>query len=312
MSNIHDPFALIADVRARITAIKDGGLTNATIARESGVSTSALSQFVNDTYNGNNTEVAAKLDKWLESRAARDAAPFSAPRFIETNTTRLIHNALVYAQASRRISIIYGNPGVGKSEALRAFAAGRPNCWLVTIRPSTSTLVECLTEIAEEIGLSDGPRRAGPLCRAIRRRMTGTNGLLIIDESDLLDYAVYEELRLLQEETGIGLVLCGNHQVYARLTGGNSRSVDFARLFSRIAKKVVIEKVKAADVDAIADAWQLTGDTERKLVHALAAKSGALRTVSTTLDLAAVLAQGAGESLSERHIRAAVKDLEGV
>ncbi|MFB9086111.1 AAA family ATPase [Erwinia tracheiphila] len=80
-------------------------------------------------------------------------------------------------------------------------------------------------------------RRAGQLGRAIRRKLRGTQGLLIIDEADHLDYPVLEELRILQEETGIGLALVGNHQVYARLTGGSSRSVDFARLFSRIAKK---------------------------------------------------------------------------
>ncbi|SQI35001.1 Predicted ATPase [Leminorella richardii] len=312
MSNQAD---IIETTRAAVMAIRDKeGITAAAIARDSEVSTAALSQFLRGTYTGNNTDVAVKLDKWLDSRAARQSvvAAVVAPRFIETETVSNIWRTLVYAQAQRRIAIIYGNPGVGKSAALREFAERNPNAWLITIKPSTASLVECLSEFADTLGLSDAPRRAGPLCRTIRRRIAGTNGLLIVDESDHLNYDVYEELRLLQEETGIGLALCGNHKVYSKLTGGNSRSVDFARLFSRIAKKIVIEGVLAGDVDAIADAWQLTGDKERRLIRQLAAKSGALRTVSTTLDLAAIIAQGTGEALSERHIRAAVKDLEGV
>ncbi|MBK5145097.1 AAA family ATPase [Budviciaceae bacterium BWR-B9] len=305
----------IEETRAAVATIRDNeGVTAATIARESEVSQAALSQFLRGSYTGSNAEVALKLEKWLESRAARQSvtAVVTAPRFIETETVSSIWRTLVYAQAAQRIAIIYGNPGVGKTAALREFSERNPNVWLITIKPSTSSLVECLSEFADTLGLSDAPRRAGPLCRTIRRRITGTKGLLIVDESDHLDYDVYEELRLLQEETGIGLALCGNHKVYSKLTGGNSRSVDYARLFSRISKKIVIEGVRTSDVDAIADAWQLNGRKERELIHKLAAKSGALRTVSTTLDLAAIIAQGADEALSERHIRAAVKDLEGV
>ena len=40
---------------------------------------------------------------------------------------------------------------------------------------------------------------------------------------------------------------------HAKLTGGSSRSVDFARLFSRIAKKVAILKTKRDDINAIAE-----------------------------------------------------------
>lgn len=148
--------------------------------------------------------------------------------------------------------------------------------------------------------------------RAIRRKLRGTNGLIIIDEADHLEYPVLEELRILQEETAVGLTLVGNHQVYSKLTGGNSRNMDFARLFSRIAKKVSILKTKKADVDAIADAWGLFDKAERELIQVLSEKPGALRTISHTLRLASMFATGSNERLGEKHIRDAVKDLEGI
>ena len=300
-----------ADTRSAIRAIVDGsGIKYSVIARETGLSTTALSQFMNENYRGDNDSVSGKLTVWLDNRHRKTNEMPQAPDFVQTRTVRQIWSALQYAQLAQCISVIYGSPGVGKSKALQQFALERPNVWLITVSPSRSSLSECLYELALELGASDAPRRAGQLGRVIRRKLRGTSGLLIIDEADHLDYPVLEELRILQEETGIGLALVGNHQVYSKLTGGNSRNVDFARLFSRIAKKVAILKTKKDDVKAISDAWGL-GDKERDLVAQLAERPGALRTVSHTLRLAAMFAVGGNESLSEKHIRAAVADLEG-
>lgn len=300
-----------ADTRAAIRTIVDNdGVTYSAIAREIGLSATALSQFMNENYRGDNDSVSGKLVVWLENRTRKTNEMPQAPDFVETRTVKQIWSALQYAQLAQCISVIYGSPGVGKSKALQQFVRERPNVWLITVSPSRSSLSECLYELALELGVGDAPRRAGQLGRVIRRKLRGTSGLLIIDEADHLDYPVLEELRILQEETGIGLALVGNNQVYSKLTGGNSRNVDFARLFSRIAKKVAILKTKKDDVKAISAAWGL-GDRERDLVTQLAERPGALRTVSHTLRLAAMFATGANESLSEKHIRAAVKDLEG-
>lgn len=303
----------IADVRAKVrTIVESSDVTYAAVAREAGISTSVISQFIKGEYRGDNNGVAAKISVWLDNRNRRTNDMPVAPDFIPTRTVKQIWDALQYAQLAQCITVIYGNSGVGKTRALQQFAADRPNVWLITVSPSRSSLSECLYELALELGIGDAPRRSGQLGRAIRRKLRGTNGVVLVDEADHLDYSVLEELRILQEETGVGLALIGNHQVYGKLTGGNSRNMDFARLFSRIAKKVSILKTKKADVEAIADAWGLNGKAERDLIHALADKPGALRTISHTLRLASMFARGSNEAMSEKHIRAAVKDLEGV
>lgn len=303
----------INSVRAEIrNAVENSDVTYAAVAREIGVSSGQLSQFINGGYRGDNHSLANKLTVWLDNRSRRTNEMPIAPDFIATRTVKQIWNALQYAQLAQCITVIYGNSGVGKTRALQQFAAERPNVWLITVSPSRSSLSECLYELALELGIGDAPRRSGQLGRAIRRKLRGTNGIVLIDEADHLDYSVLEELRILQEETGVGLALIGNHQVYGKLTGGNSRNMDFARLFSRIAKKVSILKTKKADVDAIADAWGLNKNAERELIHALSERPGALRTISHTLRLAAMFAHGKKEMLSEKHIRDAIKDLEGI
>ncbi|HEI9785221.1 TPA: AAA family ATPase [Serratia marcescens] len=302
----------IADVRTKVrTIVESSDVTYAAVAREAGISTSVISQFVKGEYRGDNNGVAGKISVWLDNRNRRANDMPVAPDFIPTRTVKQIWDALQYAQLAQCITVIYGNSGVGKTRALQQFAADRPNVWLITVSPSRSSLSECLYELALELGIGDAPRRSGQLGRAIRRKLRGTNGVVLVDEADHLDYSVLEELRILQEETGVGLALIGNHQVYGKLTGGSSRNMDFARLFSRIAKKVSILKTKKADVEAIADAWGLNGKAERELIHALADKPGALRTISHTLRLASMFARGSNEVMTERHIRAAVKDLEG-
>ncbi|WP_333986822.1 AAA family ATPase [Providencia huaxiensis] len=300
------------DTRAALRSIVDNdGMTYTAISREAGLSSTAVSHFMNEKYKGDNDDVNTKLNLWLENRTRRATEMPQAPDFIETKTSRQIDSALQYAQLAQCITVIYGVPGVGKTKSLQHFVQKRPNVWLITISPSRASLSECLYELALELGIGDAPRRAGQLGRAVRRKLRGTNGLLIIDEADHLGYPVLEELRILQEDTGIGLTLVGNHQVYSKLTGGNSRDMDFARLFSRIAKKVSILKPKTEDVKAIAAAWHL-GQSERALVFELAKKPGALRVISHTLRLASMFAAGANEVLNEKHIRKAVKDLEGV
>ncbi|ENF3331205.1 AAA family ATPase, partial [Escherichia coli] len=278
------------------------------IALESGLSTGTISSFINDKYNGDNERVSQMLQRWLEKYHAVAELP-EPPRFVETQTVKQIWTSMRFASLTESIAVVCGNPGVGKTEAAREYRRTNNNVWMITITPSCASVLECLTELAFELGMNDAPRRKGPLSRALRRRLEGTQGLVIIDEADHLGAEVLEELRLLQESTRIGLVLMGNHRVYSNMTGGN-RTVEFARLFSRIAKRTAINKTKKADVKAIADAWQINGENELELLQQIAQKPGALRILNHSLRLAAMTAHGKGERVNEDYLRQAFRELD--
>ena len=53
------------------------------------------------------------------------------------------------------------------------------------------------------------------------------------------------------------------------------------------------------------DAWKVTDSDEVKLLTAIALKPGALRRMTKCLQLASMLAAGAGEARSIKHIEAA-------
>ncbi|WP_028132626.1 AAA family ATPase [Escherichia coli] len=299
----------ISDIRAGLrTLVENEETTFKQIALESGLSTGTISSFINDKYNGDNERVSQMLQRWLEKYHVVAELP-EPPRFVETQTVKQIWTSMRFASLTESIAVVCGNPGVGKTEAAREYRRTNNNVWMITITPSCASVLECLTELAFELGMNDAPRRKGPLSRALRRRLEGTQGLVIIDEADHLGAEVLEELRLLQESTRIGLVLMGNHRVYSNMTGGN-RTVEFARLFSRIAKRTAINKTKKADVKAIADAWQINGEKELELLQQIAQKPGALRILNHSLRLAAMTAHGKGERVNEDYLRQAFRELD--
>ncbi|MEK2035259.1 AAA family ATPase [Vibrio parahaemolyticus] len=296
------------DVLMRVRALTESKVVSASqIAKEISVSPATLSQILNGSYKADPAKMIQKLERWLNYREEKNAKPSVNPGFVMTQTAQLITNDLTYAQVTESIVVIFGASGVGKSETLREYQKNNNNVWMITASPSRSSLTECLYELALELGLDDAPRRKGMLARVIRNRLIGSEGLVIIDEADHLDYPTLEELRILQEETGIGMVLVGNNKVYTQLTGGR-RNEDFARLFSRIAKKRGIHKTKQADVRAIADAWNVNGATERNLMQQISERPGGLRILSKTLKLATMFANG--QSISEQVLRKAFAELE--
>ncbi len=289
--------------------LDDGTINQTQLAKEIGKSGAVVSQYLNGTYTGRVADVTEQLSKWLQMRNARKSQVV-APSFVETHTAKQIINALSYAHAAELISVVFGASGVGKTTTCRQYISNNNNCWMITASPAVSGIGECLYEIALELGMDDAPKRKGSLSRAIKRRLIGTGGLLIVDEADHLDYPSLEALRILQEQTGIGMVLVGNNRVYSQLTGGR-RNEDFARLFSRVSKKVGIHKAKQNDVNAIANAWGISNQAAIKLLQMIAEKPGALRLLNQVLRLASIMANGAGKAIDESLIKAAFRDLEG-
>lgn len=290
-----------AEIRAAIRELIDNKIiTGAALARESGQSTAAISQYLNEKYKGDNDAVAASLQTWLKARdAAQNTLPV-IPDYVVTPTSEKVTAALTYAQLTHTIALIYGNPGVGKTQAIKQYARNGNNVFYITASKSRSNELETMYELALAMGIVDAPYQRGALSRLLRLRLRDTNALIIIDESDWLNYDAIEELRILQEECDIGLAFAGNHKVYDRLTGG-SRSVDFARLFSRVAKKVVINGVLAGDVEVFCKAWNVTGKDERTLLKHIAKRPGALRSLSHILPLASIYADGTAPNCENIH-----------
>lgn len=294
----------MADVCELIKECISDGVTQTAIATEAGISGATLSAWLRGKYAGDSEQVAVRLSIWHENWQKKTALP-EPPAFVVTETVRELRTLFQAVRLMGCINVIVGVPGVGKTATARDYCS-HPNTWLVTLSPAHSSVTECLLEMADALGLDSTPSSKGALSRAIRKRLAGTRGLLIVDEADHLAVDGLEQLRAIQDATGVGMVLIGNPRGLSR---ASRRGMDdLARLFSRIARARRLRGAKKADVGAIAEAWGISGDAEIAVMQAIAEKPGALRVLTHTLRQAWITAGGEGSPLTERHIKAAFKE----
>jgi len=305
----------VKDLKDLIQELIDSGdISQTQIAREAGMSSSAVSTWLRGKYAGDNVVLEQKLQIWWESREIRAKTTSSlpaAPRFVETPSSKKIENVLSYAQMAGDLAVIYGGAGVGKTTTSREYSISNPSVWIATMIPDASGICACLEEIADAVGLKVAPGLgAARLRREIVKRITATGGLLIVDEAQHLSLSALEEVRSIHDATGIGVVLCGNESVYSRLIG-NSRAANFAQLFSRIGKRLRLNRPSNGDVLAIMEVFKVSGAEEQKVLSDIAARPGALRGVVKSLRLGSMFAKGSGQPLTVARIREAWKDLGG-
>lgn len=307
--------AASADLHDRIRALMDGNrrLSQTKIAAEAGLSSTVVSQWLNGVYAGDIPAVEAKLWRWVETtQAAREqaAAMPAAPGYVDTATGAKVIAGLRYAQLAGDMAVIYGGAGLGKSEAIRRYAHIAPNVWHATMTRASANVVTSLEVVVETLGLG-AQGGANRLYGAICKRVTGTSGLLVIDEAQHLTEAALDQIRAIHDATGLGIALVGNEQVYARMTGGN-RAAYLDRLFSRIGKKVRLLRATPEDVAALLDGWQVREAKARQLLTEIAAKPGALRGMTKVLRLAGMYAAAERRALGFDDVRAAWKELGGL
>ena len=280
--------------------IADKGFTQAQIAKECGFSGGALSSYFKGTYKGDNEKLEVALQSWLDGQTKKTATFVSAPDFVDTPTAAKIFADFDFVKMFGKMGVVYGASGVGKTQAARQYTRANNNVWMITARPSICTINEVLYEMALELGISDAPKRAGKLSRMLKIKLAGTRGLMIIDEADHLPLKVLEELRILQEDSEVGFMLIGNDKVYTQMQGGFNQRHEFARLWSRNAKRQSVQKNSKKDIDAVAAAWglELSDSKLMTALYSIGQGAGSLRALTNYLQLAGLQARARNEPIT--------------
>lgn len=294
------------EVRAGVRAvIENEGLNQTIIAREAGVAYGTFTGWLAGNYGGNNDKYTASMQIWLASRTEQKRAAMNipqAPVFVSTPSAKAFTETLRFAQIMPEIAVIAGAAGIGKTTSLHQYQANNRNVWLATMDPTTAKVNGMLLELCDVMGVLE--KAPAKLARAIGRKIEGTGGLILVDEAQFLDARALDQLRSFYDRYHVGIALVGNEDVYSRLEGEGKRST-FAQLFSRIGMRITQPKPKPADMCALIAAWGVTDKEEVKLLKSIASRPGALRSMTKVLQLASMLANGAGEPRTAAHIKAA-------
>ncbi|WP_439596491.1 AAA family ATPase [Falsiroseomonas sp.] len=280
------------------------GLKGTEIAREIGMPYGTFSSWIGGTYAGRSDLKAADAQKWLRTRSVRQETQRlmpEEPRFVVTPTSQDLMVAFQHAQHMPDFAVVVGNPGVGKSTAACQYTRTTPNVFKVVAHPTLSSP----RALMEELSLVMNSYQGGSLHRVMRglvAKLRGRNALIMIDEAQHLTSHALDQLRSIHDAAEVGVVLLGNPTVNGRLEG-TGRTGEFAQLTSRVGLRVSRSKPKAGDIEALLDAWAISGTAERTLLTQIAKKPGALRGMTKTLKLAHMLASAERCVVDVSHIK---------
>ncbi|OOF88035.1 DNA transposition protein [Rodentibacter ratti] len=293
--------------------IKEEKLLQSNVAKELGYTAAVLSAYLKGTYTGDNKAVEKAIENWLKTQEKKVRVFVEAPHFIEIPTAKKVFSALDMAKILPTMVTVYGASGVGKTKACQEYAKNNQNVWMITASPARATLSSILFELALALGINDAPRRKDRLSRMITKKIKGTQGLVIVDESDHLPYDALEELRIIQEEAEVGFALIGNDKVYTRIQGGVNQAHEYARLWSRIGNNCGVKASTKGDIKAIAQAWGLdiTDKDLMTVLYDIGGKAGGLRALTQYLRLAGMTAKGQGTVITLDLILTAQAQMKG-
>ncbi len=217
------------------------GKSRQQIAKETGLSSSVISQFLNMKYTGDNEEIARILKNYLKIAKERVSIN-NRTRFYErlTNTEK-VRFACTYAHARNDITLVYGDAGAGKTTALEYYRDTHAGVVMVTANSCTASASAVLKLISQKIGKTITGKK-DDMMNEIVHYFKGTNRLLIIDEADHLTLAALQAVRNLNDEAKIGIVLAGNSKIYNQMLIG-SKSSELQQLKTRIVVRRKVENL---------------------------------------------------------------------
>lgn len=223
------------------------GKSQSAIANELGVSDGQLSSFLSGKYKAPHTLIP-KIAALFEIAEKKEIAP-KEPDFVETSVSRDVMNAIAYSHVQGKISVVYGDAGIGKTMAIREYCRRNNLAIHITISPSYASMSGVNELLADSLGVR--ARVSRKIYREIIDKLNGSGRVLIIDEAQHLTVRTLNHIRCMADESGIGIALIGNDEVYSKLKG--SGRADFAQLFSRIGtrKQVLTSTLTKEDIDTV-------------------------------------------------------------
>ena len=231
---------MLAETRTALADfIKQSGKSQRQISKETGLSTSVISQFLNGSYTGDNKEVARTIRQYLTISKQRLNTVSDTQFCPELRNAKDVLFTCLYAHRHNDIALVTGDAGAGKTTTLHHYADTNTGVIFVTATACTTSATAVLGLICKELG-QRVPGRKAMLMETLVEQLKGSNRLIIIDEADHLSLDALQAVRNINDLAGVGIVLSGNDKIYRQMLAGR-RSYEFDQLRTRIVvrKKVV-------------------------------------------------------------------------
>ena len=293
-------------LRSRLQSAQRDGVSFAAISASTGVSRTAISMFVNrgltpgqdkldvirnylDTQDIE-TELEQLTDKILVAEPRKRK---TAIEIYETSEYREAMGWCNYMRDKRKMGVMIGYPGSGKTTILRQFgkiAAGTiyVDCW------PTMRLGDMIRLLASELGISVKGSQYERIMQIVANLSVRNDVMLIFDEAEnLRDWSVkkFDVLRKIWDNTSTPVILCGTQKLEDTLTTGGGRD-NLAQLYRR-KYEIRLGGISAEEVLGILRDYDITAEAANKLTKiATDVKHGGMGNFVELLDMALEAAEG--------------------
>lgn len=221
-------------------------MSQAELARGIGISSTALSQWLNDTYPGNIAKIEDKVKNFLELQKERLSSPKGEIQFQHTSNVKRGFETAKICHLDGEIGVLYGEAGCGKTTLLKEYAKRYNDVIMVEADLGFTTKI-LFRKLHREIGL-DGQGCIHDMFEDIVARLKNSGRLIIIDEAEHLPYRALELLRRVYDKAHVGILLAGMPRLISNLRG---KKGEYAQLYSRVGIATKLDSLKHQDTEAI-------------------------------------------------------------
>lgn len=232
--------------------------SQASVAKELGISTSALSQYLKGTYPGSIETIENKARELFEI-LEKASTIVKSPKYVDTSISHEVYGVISYCHVNKCIGFAIGDAGIGKTKAALKYASDKSETIYITATKACKSLKDIYRMIARKLKISEN-RNMLDLQFDIRAKLDGSNKIIIIDEAQHLTLSAIDGIRYfndtiesdddeMEKPQPVGIVFIGNHEINSKMLGRHEQSYD--QVFSRIQMKrflftsnVLIEDIK--------------------------------------------------------------------
>ena len=239
------------------------------ISKSIGRSNGTISSWLQNKYKGKVDAIDAEVKAFLDREQERSTIGRRNIPFCEIRNALRVWDVAKTAHLNRQICVVYGDPGSGKTRAVKEYTANNPDVILIETDPGYSAKI-LFRNINRALGLSGLGQIAELFDNAVQK-LKETGRLLIIDEAEILPYRALELLRRLHDKAHIGILLSGMPRLYYNLRGLNG---EYMQLYSRVRISVKLETLREEDTKMIVNSFFPEQDGIYKSFHVVSGGNG--------------------------------------
>lgn len=298
---------MVSAKESLLAFMASSGKSQRQVAREIGISSAQINQFLADKYEGDSDSTSDKILQYLAVAEKRLNTDKTVVFYPELHNTREALFTCSYAHRNNEIALLCGDAGAGKTEALTYYRDNNPGVILVTANACIQSATAILQLICVELG-KQPPYRRNAIMNLLVAQLAGTNRLIIVDEADHLSLQAIQALRSLNDQAHVGVVLSGNNKIYLQMYSPR-RGYEFDQIRTRIVvRKKVVNDYTAKEIHGV---FPDLGDTETGYLLKLANRES-LRTAIKIYRIASDAAQEAKIPLNITLLKQSLLEFLGI